>query len=303
MARRTRRYYKLEIDSLDEISAVDRPAQPGAKAVIFKRANNRLADLDVADVGSGDPDPGTQGIEPMTKTTDAPETVTKAELEAVTKKLEAVSSELAIQKTIAGLAAPEKAHYDSLDGAGRDSFLKLDAAGRQAAIEKAKADADDSVVYTDLDGQKFTKRDDPRLVQMAKSRDEERRVNAAERAAAQKERLEKRAKDELSNCPGEPAVKVALLKAVDSIPAGAERNGVLAILKAANDALSKATGTIGSDSGDSPDAAVEAEQKLEKLATEHAAKAGISYAKAYLHVLKETPEGRELFKQSKEAAR
>ncbi len=44
------------------------------------------------------------------------------------------------------------------------------------------------------------------------------RISIAQ-AEAQKERLEKRAKDELKNSPGELSTKVSLLKAIDTIPA------------------------------------------------------------------------------------
>lgn len=237
---------------------------------------------------AGDPGSGPDGGNPMAEKTEAEKAAA-----AVEKRIKDAEDRAERAEKLASLNDAERAHFAKLSDEDSPAFLELDAAGRQAAIQKVVGD--DPVVYEADDGTEFRKSDDVRLVKMARERDEDRRDLAAEKAARRNETFEKRAKDELGNLPGEDIDKVALLRAVDTI-AEAQRPKVLEILKAANTGVTKAFDEAGvSGDGGSSDA----EEKLEAMAQKRMTdNEGMTYAKAYTDVIT-SPEGRELYRESK----
>jgi hypothetical protein len=216
---------------------------------------------------------------------------TAATPDVVAKQLEAAQAELKIAKAYGALSDAEKKYCGALPEAERDEFIQKDAGARAALVQKSlEADA---VVYTSETGETFRKSDDPRLVRLAKQADESARLAKAEREALQNERLAKRAEAELSACPGETPVKVALLKAVDGISDASLRASASAILKAGNDALSKGFDTFGTSGSAGDGGKADAEQKLEALAKRYAADNKCSLVEARDRVL-DTDEGAAL---------
>lgn len=218
-----------------------------------------------------------------------------AELEEQATKRDA---DLKRQTALAGLTDAEKEHLGTLEGDEADAFLFAEAGKRAAAIESAKAA--DKVVYTSKStGDVYRASDDPRLVAMAKREDarEERLANAekAQAEAGYKVRVGK----ELAHLPGKEEDQIALLKAIDTIEDVEQRGRVLSIVHA-NDAgvgnVHKRAGANGEpevSAGEQSDA----EKRLNKLATDHAAEKGIPFTKAYYEVT-QTPEGTKLLEQA-----
>lgn len=213
----------------------------------------------------------------------------------LTKKLDDVTKAKDAAEAIAAMSDIEKAHYDKLPDAEKPAFLALNKGLRTAAIHKA-AEAD-QVIYKASDGSEYRKSDDPRLVAMAKARDEDAKVIKAEREARETAEFTKRAETELAHLPGTPAEKAALLKALASTDE-AVRKTAEAILKAGEGAIKGAFSKIGVGKGDvdgSPEA------KLNTLAKAKAEKENVSFAKAYSAVL-DTEEGQRLYAESRQAA-
>lgn len=281
---------------IDEISAVDRPAQGGAKATIMKRHSRehdttKRAVLTTATDGhthlvqtyesmSGDTSwvndhshpwilsengiitlgeavGHTHGIDELTMTkevatpaeTETAEMTTKddkaVDVEAVAKANEAESEALVARaeraEKVATLNDAQKALFSKMDTEAQDAYLALDADGRQAEVTKAQ-DAN-AVVFTALDGTEYRKNDDPRLIKMAKSADEERTKRIDTEAKAKQADLEKRAA-ELEHIPGDLNVRVALLKGIESLPE-ADQAPALEALKAQDAALGVAFKRVG----------------------------------------------------------
>jgi len=212
-------------------------------------------------------------------------------LEEKDTELKKVQDELEVVKAISVLTDAEKAHYNTLGDEEKASFLKLDADGRNKELEKLQAS--DPVVYTDEAGTEYKKSDDPRLVQMAKDRDEDRKLAKADREKSERLELEKRADADLKHLPGDQAVKVAVLKAVDGIEDEEVRKSAHEMLKAQNESHKGAFEEIGSRG----EGFKKASDELDALAKKHAAENKMSYATAYDAVLK-TEEGKKLYEQT-----
>lgn len=229
-----------------------------------------------------------QGENPMTKTEEA------AADQAVNKRIEDLEKRAARAERLAQLSDVQKAHLGTLQGADAEAFLGLSPEQRQAQVEKARGD--DPVVYTTLDGQEIRKSAGSLVLSLAKRADESERQLAGEKAARERDVFKARAKTELGNLPGTEDVQVALLKAIDGIKDESLRKGALEILKAANTGVKQGFEKAGTEDGGRGDS--DAEGKLEKMAQDHFTKNGGSFAKSYKAVL-ETPEGRDLYRQTK----
>lgn len=213
-------------------------------------------------------------------------------------KLEQVQADLAKAtaraeraEKVAELSAAELALFKSLDKAGQDSFLALDAAGRAAELAKAK-DADPVVYLCKATGASYRKSSPPNEVALAKALDASNAKAEAHSEALAKANLRARA-EELKFHPGTVEERVELLKAIDAIPDAATRDRQLAIVKSINADLAKAFERAGSNG---PARTGSPEQKYEELAKARATKDGCSLAVAKMRV-QETPEGRELVEQ------
>lgn len=214
--------------------------------------------------------------------------------EAVEKRIKEAEARAEKAERLATMTDVQKAHYSALPEGEQPSFLEASSTDRQSAVEKAAGD--DPVVYTTLAGEEIRKSAGSLLLNLAKRADENEKELAVEKAARQRDGFAKRAKEELANLPGKEGAQVALLKAIDGIPDKEDRDGALEIVKAANTGIAQAFEVAGTIDGG---VAGDAEAKLEKLAQDHfKANADGSFAKSYKAVL-ETPEGRELFKETR----
>lgn len=190
-----------------------------------------------------------------------------------------------INQLIAGLSV-EQFTYLRKNLQKAQEFLKMDQTARQALV------AQDSVVYTDADGTQFFKSDDQRLVNLAKSRDEDRRQLAEERARTVAATFEKNAKETLGNLPGEVATKAALLKAVAALP-NEQQAAAMEILVAADNAHRAAFNKVGTREAPATSSG-NPEQKLQQLAKAYSDANRISPELAMAKVL-ETQEGQQLY--------
>lgn len=234
---------------------------------------------------------GPNGETPMTKTAEE----IAAEAQAVEKRVKDAEDRAVRAEALASMTDVQKAHYGTLSPEAQAEYLGASPDKRQSAVEKAAGD--DPVVYTTLAGEEIRKSAGSLLRNLAKRADESEKDLAVEKAARERDTFAKRAKEELSNLPGEESAQVALLKAVAGIPDEADRKAVGEILVAANTGVSKAFETAGTVDGGSGDASG-AEAKLDKMAQTHFEANGGSFQKSYKAVLG-TPEGRELFKQTR----
>lgn len=266
---------KVQIPEKDQAAVISRVR------AAWKKAHPDKTKDDLPDVLKSEEEPT------MDKNKDNTPTV-----ETLTADLAKANARAEKAEALAGLTDVEKAHYNFLPESDRDAFLKMDADGRKAEVEKAKAA--DPVVYKADDGTEFRKSDDPRLVRMAKDRDEDRRVLKAEREKTETLELTKRAETELSNLPGDVPVKIAVLKAIDSITDEDTRKKANEMLKAHNKAhqaaFIKRGTTQNSDTGD-------AAGRLDAMAKKYAEDHKVTFAKAYDEVLK-TDEGKALYEQT-----
>jgi len=198
----------------------------------------------------------------------------KAEVEELIRENEEAQAEaLEVATKVAELSDAEREIYKSLEGEAQHDFLH--ATPEQRAAEVAKQNDSNPVVYKAKNGTEFRKNDDPRLVQMAKERDEERADFLKMQAEREQERYEKRADEELPNLPGEVQTRAAILKAVDGIEDEATREEAIKALKAQNTRMGEALREVGTagirkqDDVNQGTGAKNAHEELEKRAREY----------------------------------
>ena len=220
------------------------------------------------------------------------------DLKKAQEQIAALKAEMEKMSQVAALSTAHKAFYDSISGddvaKSREAFMAKSDAERDAEIKKAEDAklAADPVVFTADDGTEYRKSDDPRLVQMAKSRDEDRKETTRLRNLALDADLEKRAESDLQYLPGDIEVRKAMLSAVDGIEDETMRKSALNALKAHNAKLAPAFETVGSAAVPLAKASdkAEAEAELDKLAKDYAAKEGKDFYEAYDIVSKSNPD-------------
>lgn len=193
-------------------------------------------------------------------------------------------------KSLISLDEKEFSFAKSLSEDERESFLSSSRSER-AAIIKAAEDAD-PVVYTTTDGQEIRKSAGAAFIEMAKGRDEDRKLLHETLKSNQEVRYQKRATTEIPNLVGDESVKVSLLKSIDTITNEEEKTKVLQVLKAANDSygqLFKRSGTTTDPIkvGDDNDPNVELETLTKKLMEEDSK---LSHSEAYETITKRNPE-------------
>lgn len=196
-------------------------------------------------------------------------------------------------EALATLTDVQKSHYNGLDEAGKESFLKMDADARTQVIEKAAGD--DPVEYTTISGRELRKSAGVDMIEAAKETDIEKRANTKLRAEIYEGKIEKRLGEKLSHLPGDTAARTALVKAVDGIKDEELRKSVFETVLQPHDAgmatiLTKRGTTEGNGSLPDTDA------QLDKMATELAKSESITFEKAYTQVL-ESPEGAALYQE------
>lgn len=205
-------------------------------------------------------------------------------------EIEALKSDLAVAKAYGSLTDAEKTYHASLSDDDKKSFLAKSADQRKDDI--AKAASSDAVVYKSAEGVEYRKSDDPRLVALAKSADENSKIAKAEREQRENAEFAKRANEELKHLPGEEAHKVALLKSVEGIADADTKAKVKEMLKANNDKMAKAFETKGSNGGTAEGSTPQ--DQLDTLAKKYSTDNKVTFEKAMTEVLN-TAEGRELY--------
>ena len=200
---------------------------------------------------------------------------------------------------IIALSADERAHFEKLDDTGKDTFLAKSLDDRKTEINLAKSQAADAdpVVYKTLEGIEIRKSAGDTVIALAKSNDDKERRIVKLTVERDSQVLEKRAQTELPNMGGDVKDRGALLKSVDGIEDETTRKSVMALLKGADASMSKMYKQIGVGGEADLTESSEAEDKLEKLAKQHAEKNDVSFAKAYKAVLN-TTEGKDLYNQT-----
>lgn len=343
---------------LDEISAVDSPAQVGARAVLMKRKGSpsydpRKADpskrgrlekramlLEAAERHSHllvvDPEDGT-GARPSGFTswedghqhpwimlddgslvigmadghTHEPgrmSTGQEAAMQLLNRLLgeSDMGTEADLEKRLAraekviSLEGAQRAHFDKLEEKDQDAFLAKSAEDRKsevdAAIEKQRLEDQADPVILDLgDGVVIRKSSDPVLRKLAERVSEDGNELEKLRRIAGDGDLRKRASAELGNLAGDDDSKVAVMKALESLPED-EREKALEVIKSGDAAMRSAFVRRGyggaSKRGDGAESQTftKANDQLEKLADERARDGKITKEAARVQVEDENPE-------------
>ncbi len=201
----------------------------------------------------GDPKKGTE----MSKT----EQTVKVTIDPA--ELNKLKAEIDIFKALCQLNDDQREYHGKLGEEEASAFLKMSPEDRQSELDKVKASV--NVVYKSAEGVEYTSADDPRLVASARSSDSSAKEVAIMKAFTKNAEYQKRAESELKNMPGEEPVKVALLKAVDTIEDDEVRKGALEIIKAGNSKLAKALSVTGTREGVDTDQS-DADEKLNVMA-------------------------------------
>ena len=156
------------------------------------------------------------------------------------------------------------------------------------SVQKAEAEE-----YVEVGGEKVAKSAVPApvLKQIEFQNDQIRKMQERQES----EDLRKRAETEIPNLKGTPDQRGALLKSIDSIADEESRKAVMETLKSA-DAISKSSfQEIGKSAADDDSSAT---SRLNKMATDHASKQGISFHQAFAEVTKDD-SGKQLLTESR----
>lgn len=280
---------------ISEISAVDKPAQKPARAVIIKRDVKESMSLQerVLQILKNNPElVANFGDNINGKEEDVMSDPNNAadQLAAKVSKLE---KDLEIAKSYGQLNDAEKTHYDSLTDEKKTEFLSKSSKERQAVLESiAKADP---IEYTSDSGVEYHKSDGEKMIALAKQADASARIAKAEAAKNKENELRKRAEETLSHLPGDKNVHLELIKSVENIEDEKMRSDVIACLKAQNSKM--ATSFVNKGTSEIPEFDATATQQLDELAKAYAAENKISYEQAYVKVL-ETEKGQDLYSKS-----
>ena len=188
---------------------------------------------------------------------------------------------------IIALDRDSREYLDSLDDAGKDSFLSK-STGERGELVKAKAEGN-AVVYTSADGEQFRASDDPRLVAMAKRGDADRKAAKDAEEGRQTEMLKRRVA-KFDKVKGTEDAKVKILKALDVLDEPTKKVAY-EILESANEMAKNSYEEIGTTDpeGDVTDED-HPEMKIEKMAKRLVKEKGLPYFKAYEEVTNLHPE-------------
>lgn len=274
---KTRRFKQFTID---EISAVDRPAQVGAKVRLMKRDNSATQEeMQMAD----DLKKSLEDLQKKYNDLDVKFTTLDTLAKAKDDKITFLSKALA-------LSGAEREYFATLSDAEQAAFVEKSSSER-ATILKNLADAN-PVIYTALDGSEYRKNDDGRLVAQVKRNDDmEKRLAKADALAKQHE-YSKRAQDELGNITGDDVTKTDFLKAIDTIEDEEKRGKVTKMITALNKVAGMAFQKVGFGGAPIPEGS--AEDQLEKLAEAYAKEHKVHPSIAYDKVLN-SPQGQEIY--------
>ena len=304
--------------ALAEFSAVRKPAHKGA-TIDLTKADTRLVLIEKVfpppgdvhvdgppgapgkicptckkPLGKGATDMQCAACKAAMKKADDPTTLTEqqmnelekaeADLAAALAQLEHLKAALAKSEKLSLLTDIEKAHHKRLGAEDAVKFLGMSHSERAEEIKP---------IYTTSKGVIFTKADDPRTIEMAKTYDEDRKTMVENLEKAQNAGFEARVTAELAHLPGTVQERGALLKAADGIADEKLRTGALTALKAHDVARGGAfqRGGVGQTAlikAGSP------EDQLNQLVQKHATDNKVTMEKAWDAVM-ETEQGIELY--------
>jgi hypothetical protein len=228
---------------LQELSAVDRPAQQHAKMILMKRddSNPEGDDMDKK-VEVKEDAPVT--IDDLTKTI--------SELTVKLEKSESdrvkAESDLATEK--AKLDPDDEEYAGKLDPDSRKAFIALTSKERKAKIGEAKKAAEKADEIMTIEGVGEIRKSVVGESQFAYMKTQQERLAKQEKELAAERDLRKRAEltkvvtDEYDNLPGELEKKVDVMKAVDDLPEEA-RKTLTTMLTAGNKAIGAAFTSFG----------------------------------------------------------
>lgn len=209
-------------------------------------------------------------------------------------EVETLKRDIAVLK----LGPAAKAHFDGLTETEQTAFLAKSAEDQQADIDKAaEAAKGDPIVFKAKDGTVIRKSDGAVALMMAKRFDQlDERLEKME-ASSVGDRFAKRAAAEFGALPEEGTVE--LLKAAEAEPDEKKRKAMLDTLRAAQKAAGGRFQRIGGGASAPGNVAkstdiAKAEDRLDEMAKAYAADHGISFEKAYQHVMS-TPEGEQAY--------
>ena len=260
---------------LNEISAVPKGAQEGAKVTLIKQDQNMT-------------------IETPNKNDDA----VQAQLEEMKKSLAEVQAENSTLRKISEMESGYFSYFRDLSGdAARSAFLAMNNIEKSATIAKAESAKNDAdpVVYTTLEGDDIRKSAGAAIEKMARKLDAKELEIAKLHETNETARLEKAAQ-EYANLPGDAALHLEVAKFVDGLE-GDMKEAAQAMFKSHSNKMEDSKtpeGTIakGDDSQEenAPHDAVQAAQEIEKKADALAKESGQGYHSAYMSVIKQHPE-------------
>lgn len=285
--------YRLTSLKLDEVSLVDRGANPLADIVLVKAENMDNEDLKPEEIGKMKRvlrqlsdlfkfDYETEKFiedEINKEDTEMTEELQK-QLDEALASIEALKAEKSDLESLSKMTDEEKAYMDGMDHEAKSRFMAMSADERKEMMTK-KSD-------------EVTKGMSDEAI--AKMESIQKELNEAKEALAKREEeavaksfIEKAEKD-FPHVAGEPVAKGAFLRATESLSDDVKEFAV-SLMKAANAAGESLSKEIGSQG-----AGTDAKEKLNALAKALSEEKGISFAQAYTQVC-EGPEGAALYKQ------
>lgn len=254
--------YDIDDLTLDEVSAVDDPANQLSLMALWKRAPEPQGD-DVMDINE-----------------------IKKSLEASDAKVtDLTKSNADLQKSLDAAKAEKEALMKALEGAD----ITVEAKDGEFSVAKAAEPE-----YIDVDGEKVLKSTVPAPLL---KRMEAQAADIAElKKAASDATLAKRAEQMFPNLGGSAAEKGALVKMLDGLE-GDEKTSLEKSLKAADAAVAKMFNEVGDGSAKTS----EASEQLDAMVAKHAEENNVTKAVAYTTVVK-SGEGRKLLLKSRAEA-
>ena len=262
---------------LIELSLVDEPANPAARVVMFKRAApDDMKIQELIDGGMPEAEARDQ-VARMRRNKGAGPTgdlgkgdLSMSDQEKRLEELEAANKRL---------EASRDALVKSLETEG----YVVQIADEAVTVEKRKAED-----YIEVSGEAVLKSALPASVLAMISKQAGELAEVTKKLEA--EELVKRVSAEIPHLAGAPAMKGAVLKAIDAIADDEVRKAAHAMLKGANTLASKLTREFGTVAQEETDAMTE----LNKMAEEYAVEKKVTFAKAFADVTR-TGRGAELF--------
>lgn len=279
-----KRYILDEID-LHEISGVDDPAQPTAKATIIKRNSKTEAEAGPSGIiNKSEEEKSLTPEEIEKKVADAVEANTTELTKSFDEKLaEAIN---AAYDTMFALDSDEHSVLKAKTKEEQDELMKLTPEERKKKL-KAEKEADEVVKFEGKEIAKSVVGADTFAIYKKFEAMEAEVAKAKEAETFAK--LEKRASEEFGNLPGTDVEKASILKALTSLDAEVAKN-LEAILKSANEANAEAFVEKGAKTAVDKDDVVAKKAAFDTKVEDIMKSRSVNKTRAYEIVAAENPE-------------